>query len=118
MNVRDIVRVDVDGRGNWRPGVVIRTDTPHLRIAYGGRTEPPSTSVSAAVHPNTRAGRALELRDLTWFQGGNACFARAGEVQPTGKACPVDLYLKLVQMVRDHDAAVEAGLIGGDEDKL
>ncbi len=117
MNVRDIVRIDVDGRGNWRPGVIIRTDTPHLRVAYGGRTEPPETAVCAAVHPDTRAGRALELRELTWFQGGNACFARAGELEATGKVCPVDVYLKLVQMVRDYDAAVEAGLIGSEVDE-
>jgi hypothetical protein len=108
MNLRDVVRIDVDGLGNWRPGVVIRVGFDFLRVAYGGRTAPPDTVVADVVQPDSRFGRALELRDPTWFRGANACFARPSEVEATGKACPLELYLRLVQLVRDHDAAVQA----------
>lgn len=108
MNVRDVVRVDVDGQGNWRPGVVLRTDLPFLRVAYGGRTEPPEAVIAEVVQPDSRFGRSLDLRDPTWFQGGNACFARPAELQATGKQCPLELFHRLVLLVRNHDAAVQA----------
>ena len=66
--------------GKDRIGVVIEVRPDLVHVAYG-TSEPHDDWPQVVVRPETRQGRALVLREVTYFYGANTSWERPRDMQ-------------------------------------
>jgi len=70
----------IPARRKERIGVVIEVRPDLVHVAYG-TSEPHDDWPQVVVRPETRQGRALVLREVTYFYGANASWERPRDMQ-------------------------------------
>lgn len=89
--------------GKERIGVVIEVRPDLVRVAYG-TSEPHDDWPQVAVHPETRQGRALVLREVTYFYGANTSWERPRDLQFGKKPCAKELLYTIIELVVNYHA--------------
>ena len=89
--------------GNDRIGVVIEVRTDLIRVAYG-TSEPHDDWPQIVVRPETRQGRALVLREVTYFYGANTSWERPRDMQFGKIPCTKELLYAITELVVNYHA--------------
>jgi len=87
--------------GKARLGVVIEVRPDLVNIAYG-TSEPHDDWPQVVVHPETRQGRALGLREVTYFYGANTSWERPEDLQFGKTPCAKELLYAIVELVVNY----------------
>jgi len=84
--------------GKDRIGVVIEVRPDLVRVAYG-TSVPHEGWPQVVVHPETRQGRALVLRDVTYFYGANTSWERPQDLRFGKTPCAKALLYEIIELV-------------------
>ncbi len=101
---RRIVRVWIAEK--HRPAVILEVEPDLVRIAYG--TSEPRDWRTVIVHPATRQGRLLDLKETTYFYGANVSWERLAALERSDTMCSWDLFFAIRKLVEEHDAMLQA----------
>lgn len=100
---RRIVRVWIADK--HRPAVILEVEPDLVRIAYG--TSEPRDWRAAIVHPDTRQGRLLDLKETTYFYGANVSWEPLADLERCDAMCSWDLFFAIRKLVEEHDAILQ-----------
>ena len=100
--------------GKHRIGVVIEVRPDLVHVAYG-TSEPHDDCPQVVVHPETRQGRALVLREVTYFYGANTSWERPQDLQFGKTPCAKELLYAITELVVNYLAQCGDESSGPDE---
>src|ERR1700753_558897 len=86
--------------GKTRIGIVINVRSKLVEVAYGTSEEHVDWP-QIVVGPETRQGRALMLREVTYFYGANTAWEQPADLQ-LGEPCAKDLFYAIAKLCRAH----------------
>ena len=89
--------------GKHRIGVVIEVRPDLVRVAYGA-SELHDDWPQVVVHPETRQGRVLMLRDVTYFYGANTSWERPQDMLFGKTPCAKELLYAVTELVVNYHA--------------
>jgi hypothetical protein len=98
--------------GKTRIGVVINVRDKLVEVAYGTSEEHVDWP-QLVVHPETRQGRTLMLREVTYFYGANTSWEQPSDLQ-FGEPCAKDLFYAIAKLCRAYRE--QLGEQGSDEE--
>ena len=109
MRERDLFYMPILGAGGQHPAITLRVVQDRSKgVLIFGTGSGPSTPMYQAepyveVLPRPELnGRILDFYKVTYFYARNVRWAMANALDPTGRRCPLDLFVRLLKLAEQY----------------